>query len=142
VLEDLEARDDVVALGQRLGDRSNRQMAADVLARVIDRELAEVDALGLDTAVAKRFDKQPDSAPGVEDGLGVEILDQTVGDLAKEVEPERVSFVADTGSRVVGLVVGAVVGRDSPLMRDPCLAPTRYRFVFGPFRCAPHPGAC
>ena len=58
---------------------------------VFDRELAEVDALGVDASVPQGFDEQPDGASGVERRLGVEVLDQAVGDRAEEFQPERVS---------------------------------------------------
>ena len=50
-----------------------------------DRELAEVDALGVDAPVTQRLDEQPDRAAGVERRLRVEVLDQPVGDRAEEI---------------------------------------------------------
>ena len=88
VLDDLEAGDDVVVPGKRLGDRSDPEKLPDVLARVVDRKLAEVDAISLDTSIAQGFDEQPDGAAGVERCLRMEVLDQAVGDLAEEVDPE------------------------------------------------------
>src|ERR1019366_187458 len=101
---------------------------------MVDREFAEIDAFGLDATVAEGLDKQADRAAGVKGGLGVEVLDQAVGDLAKEIEPERVSLVADSRGGVVAVVLGAVVGRDGPLARGGCLAPTRRRLLFDRIR--------
>jgi len=101
-----------------------------------------IDPLSVDAAVAQRLDEQPDRAAGVERRLGMEVLDETIGDLAEEVEPEGIALVADTGGGIVSVVVSAVVARHGALTSGRCLALTRRQFVVDRIRCAPHPGAC
>ncbi len=118
VLEDFDAGDEVVAgrgLGQGLGDDwlgdgGDAAVGADVFADVLDGELGDVCAPGLDAAIAEGFDEEAEGAAGVEGGLGFQILDEGVGHGAEEVEPVLVvlvGFGAAAGAVVLGVIGGS-----------------------------------
>ena len=81
VLEDFDAGDEVVVRsGKGLRDGGDAAEGRKSSADVRDGEFGDVGAPGLDAAVAEGFDQEAECAAGVEDGFGVQVSDEGVGD--------------------------------------------------------------
>jgi len=98
VLEHLDAQNQVVAAWQRIGDGAAPAVGLDVIAYLGEGEIRDVQAKGLDPAVAQRLDQHPHGAAGVEHAGWPDLPDDPIGDPAKPREPVFVSLVGPAAS--------------------------------------------
>ena len=106
VLDHLDAGDQVVAALDRLGERPDAHVPVGGLGRVGQREVGDVEALGLDAPLAQGTDEEALGAARVERGLWRQLRDDAVGDAAEERFP--VGALLLVGHRVVLVVPAAV----------------------------------
>jgi hypothetical protein len=93
VFDDFDRDNEIVTLGELVGDRAVRAERLDLFGHVRDRVGRQIDAAGVDAASAQRLNQDSDRAIRIQHALRLNRRDDLVGDAAEKAQPVRITLV-------------------------------------------------